>query len=274
MALYERHWPAVSGRAVVVLVHGAAEHCGRYDHVAKHFNAAGFGVLGFDLPGLGQSPGRRGHVDSFEDYLQAVDHVITRAADLYPELPIVLYGHSMGGLITVRWLQTRSGLHKQLLRGVILTSPCLDLSMKVPSALHRVAVMLERVWPTMSQSSGIPAKHVSRDADVVAKYVTDPLMVPKVTVKWYMELYRNMEEARGNAVSFSIPTLILQAGDDRIVSSAATRDFAVSLVAPDKEFHELPGLYHEVHNEPEREDVLNTMTAFLDRTLFASQPAV
>lgn len=267
MALHEWHWPAASARGVVVLVHGAAEHCGRYDHVAKHLNAAGFGMLGYDLPGLGQSPGRRGHVDSFEEYLQVVDHVLTRAVDLYPELPVFLYGHSMGGLITVRWLQTRSAMTQQPVSGVVLTSPCLDLALHISPMLHKTAMMLERVWPTMSQSGGIPAKHVSRDAEVVAKYGTDPLMVPKVTIKWYLELYRSMEAARADKAVFAVPTLILQGGDDKIVSAAATRDFAERLEAPVKQYHEFRGFYHEVHNEPERLEVLQMVSSFLDHVV-------
>ncbi|MDQ0189566.1 lysophospholipase [Alicyclobacillus cycloheptanicus] len=264
MKLYESHWPVPSPRGVVVLVHGAGEHCGRYDHVAKWLNEAGYAVLGQDLPGHGKSSGRRGHVDSFELYLDAIDRMVQRVNDLYADIPKFLYGHSMGGLSVVRWLQTRPEPTKRLLQGIILTSPCLELSLPIPPLLMRVAAVIDRLWPTFTQSNRIPAEIVSRHPDVVARYGTDPLILHKVTVRWVMELQRSMMAARAGEASFPAPTLILQAGQDRLVSPAATRAFVQRLSAPRKVYHEFSEYYHELHNEPERDEVLAMITSFLD----------
>ena len=272
MELYEWNWPSPSPHGTIALVHGAGEHCGRYEHVAQWLNNAGYAVLGRDLPGHGRSPGKRGHIDRFANYLATVDGMLDRLRTLYPAAPQFLYGHSMGGLIVVRWLQERPHDATSPLAGVVLTSPCLDLSLRVPPVLFQAASLIERVWPTMSQPSRIPPTAVSRRADIVAAYASDPLVERKVNVRWAMELQRSMARARERGVAFPVPTLILQAGADKLVSTEATRAFAESLAAPDKEYREFAGCYHELHNEPERDEVLATITSFLSRTLARSHP--
>ncbi len=267
MHLHEWHWPVESPRGAIALVHGAGEHCGRYEHVAKWLNGASYAVLGQDLPGLGRSPGLRGHIDRFDDYLPVVDAIRDRLSELYRGVPQFLYGHSMGGLIAVRWLQSHP--EAQGLQGVVLTSPSLDLSLPVSPALRRIAGALERIAPTLRISPEIPPQAVSRHPEVVASYGSDPLVVRKSTVRWAMEFQRGMEAARSSPAEFPAPTLILQAGDDKLVSPAATRTFAERLHAPRKEYRAFDGYYHELHNEPERDEILGIITAFLDSTLAA-----
>ena len=267
MVLHETTWPLESPRGAVALVHGAGEHAGRYGHVARAMNDAGYAVLAHDLPGFGRSPGRRGHIEHFEAYLQTVDGMLRRLCDLYPGAAHFLYGHSMGGTIVVRWLQTRLPVETGRLAGVVLTSPALDLSLPVSPALLRAARVLEHVWPTMAQPTRIPASAVSRSPEVVAAYAADPLVERGSTVRWAMEFQRAMAAARTGEADFPMPALILQAGDDRLVSPAATRAFAERLRAPLKEYREFPGWYHEIHNEPERDEILGRITSFLDAAL-------
>jgi len=267
MELTAWHRPCQDPRGAVALVHGAGEHCGRYEHVADHLNRAGYAVLGLDLPGLGRSPGRRGHVESFEDYLGAVDATRARLEALHPGVPQFLYGHSMGGLIAVRWLQSRAPAAQAGLGGAILSCPCLDLALPLPPALLRTAALIERVWPTFTQSNRIPASAVSRTPEVVAAYAHDPLVVRSVSVRWAMELQRAMLAARAGPARAEVPVLVLQAGADQLVSAAATRAYAERLEAPRKLYREFPGWYHELHNEPGRDEVLALLTGFLDETL-------
>ncbi len=265
--LHEWHWPLDAPRGAVALVHGAGEYCGRYDHVARWLNDAGYALLGLDLPGFGRSSGTRGHIDRFDDYLPAVDSMLARLETVYPGSPRFLYGHSMGGLVVVRWFQQRPAAADSRLAGVVLTSPCLDLSLDIPPALLRAGAVLEQIWPTLSQSSRIPATAVSRHPDVVRAYRSDPLVLHRVTVRWAMELQRAMRAARLANAALPAPTLVLQAGEDKLVSPAATRAFASRLDAPEKEYREFPGCYHELHNEPERQEVLVTITSFLDHAV-------
>lgn len=263
--LYDWHWAQPAPRAVVLLVHGAGEHCGRYTWVAEQLNQQGLAVLGTDLPGLGQSGGRRGHIESFERYLDVVDRLWQRATALYPGLPVVLLGHSMGGLITVRWLQTRS-THDPL-AAVVLSSPCLDLCLPVPPFKANLARWLNRIWPTLSQPNGIASSDVSRAPDTINHYTTDPLIVRNVSVRWFSELSAAMRKATASASTFPAPTLILQAGSDRLVSAPATRSFSDRLSAPNKHFHLYESLFHELLNEPEREQVFQDLMAWLNTVL-------
>lgn len=267
MQLHEWHRPVESPRGAVALVHGAGEHCGRYEHVAGHLNRSGYAMLGQDLPGHGRSPGHRGHISRFDDYLPVVDSLLGRLNELYPDVPQFLYGHSMGGLIAVRWLQTQA--HERGLQGIVLTSPSLELALPVSPALVRVAGLLDRLAPTLRVAPEIPARTVSRHPDVVASYGSDQLVIRRATVRWGMEFQRGMEAARTGPAEFRAPTLILQAGADQLVSAKATREFAKRLRAPRKEYREFDGYYHELHNEPERDEILAIITSFLDSTLDA-----
>ncbi|WP_067934610.1 alpha/beta hydrolase [Alicyclobacillus kakegawensis] len=269
--LKDWHWPTHGARAVALLVHGAGEHCGRYEWLASQWQRRRYAVLGTDLPGLGRSGGRRGHIDSFEQYLHVVDRLVRRADELYPNVPHILFGHSMGGLIVVRYLQTRPQAQHSL-RAAVLSSPCLQLSMTVPRLKARMATVLDRVWPRLQQPNGIQADAISRSADVVHSYARDPLLVQTVSVRWFMELQRAMAAATAHPSRFSIPVLILQAGADKLVSPEASRRFADQLRAPNKRFLLFEACYHELFNEPERELVFAEMVKWLDEVM-ATPPA-
>ncbi|WP_067927884.1 alpha/beta hydrolase [Alicyclobacillus shizuokensis] len=269
--LKDWHWPTHGARAVVLLVHGAGEHCGRYEWLASQWQRRRYAVLGTDLPGLGRSGGRRGHIDSFEQYLHVVDRLVRRADELYPNIPHILFGHSMGGLIVVRYLQTRPQAQRNL-RAAVLSSPCLQLSMTVPRFKARMATVLDRVWPRLQQPNGIQADSISRSAEVVHAYANDPLLVQTVSVRWFMELQRAMAAATAHPSRFSIPVLILQAGADKLVSPEASRRFADQLQAPSKRFLLFEACYHELFNEPERELVFTEMVKWLDEVM-ATPPA-
>ncbi|WP_051343532.1 alpha/beta hydrolase [Alicyclobacillus herbarius] len=271
LKLKDWHWPTHGARAVVLLVHGAGEHCGRYQWLASQWQRRRYAVLGTDLPGLGRSGGHRGHIDSFEEYLHVVDRLVRQADELYPNIPHILFGHSMGGLIVIRYLQTRPHHHHHL-RAAVLSSPCLELTMTIPRFKARMATFLDKVWPRLIQPNGIEAGHISRSAEVVAAYRQDPLLVPYVSVRWFMELRRAMAAAKTASSRFRIPVLILQAGADKLVSPEASERFAKRLEAPHKRFVLFEGYYHELFNEPEKEVVFSEMAKWLDEVM-AAPPA-
>jgi lysophospholipase len=271
--LKDWHWQTHGARAVVLLVHGAGEHCGRYQWLASEWQRRRYAVLGTDLPGLGKSGGRRGHIDSFDDYLRVVDRLVRRAEELYPSIPHILFGHSMGGLIAVRYLQTRPD-HGTRLAATVLSSPCLELALSVPRFKAKMAGLLDRIWPRLVQPNGIVATDVSRSLDVVRDYHADPLLVRHVSVRWFMELQRAMTAAMAKPSQFSVPILILQAGADKLVSPAATQRFAEQLKAPRKKFILFEQCYHELFNEPERELVFKEMAQWLEEVVTMQAEAV
>lgn len=258
--LHETHWPHERPQAVIALLHGYGEHCGRYTRFAQACNGADLAVVGLDLPGHGQSVGRRGHVESFYSYVDACQQLLNRAHARYPNVPVILFGHSMGGLIAVRFLQTHAT--PDYLAGLILSSPCLSLSLPVPSRKVRLAKILNRVWPTLAQKSGVRAEHVSRTPDIVERYRSDPLIVNTVTVRWFVELQNAMESSI-TPTTFDIPVLLLQAGQDRLVSVSVNESFIEQLVSPAKTYRLYQNCFHELLNEPEAPTVTNDLLTWV-----------
>ena len=260
--MYKHKWPVANPVAAVVLVHGTGEHHGRYAHVARYLNERGWDVYTGDLPGYGQSPGKRGHIDSFSQYIETVHQWTKEAVEQSDGRPVYLMGHSLGGLIVTRYVQTQATASK--LSGIILTSPCLELVLKVPEWKKRLAKVLDRIWPSLALSNGISPDMVSRDAEVQDLYKRDPLNCHKVSVRWFEELHRAMGQAWEEANKLDLPILILQAGDDLLVDARAVERFADRIQA-EKEFHLFPHLRHEVLNEPEKEQVLERIVQWMEK---------
>lgn len=272
MKLYTRHWPVAHPYGAIALVHGAAEHSGRYEDFAKDCNEAGYAVMATDLPGHGRSEGRRGHVHSFTDYIDTVNDTFTKLAAVYPTMPTILIGHSMGGLTAIRFLQTRN--IPDTLCAAVLSSPCLDLSFEIPTIQLYLAKIVDRIWPTFSQSNGIKPENVTRSTEVISRDLQDSFILHKVTARWFMELQRSMAAARNDTQPFPVPTLILQAGSDRLVSASTVQKFAEQLHAPVKEFRLYPDCFHELFNEPEREQILADMFQWLKNSIPSTSPSV
>lgn len=262
--MHKHCWLAPDQRGTVVLVHGTGEHYGRYEHVAAYLNDRGWSVFTGDLPGWGRSPGRRGHIDDFKRYVEAVDVWMRDAQDAAEEeQPLYIMGHSLGGLVATRFVQScdRPGE----ITGLILTSPCLELKLSVPAWKAQLAQWLDRVWPTLAMPNGISPDQVSRDPAVQAAYRSDPLNYAKVSVRWYQELQRAMRLAWKERERIEVPVLVMQAGDDTLVNADAVERFAAGIPS-NAEFQRWEGLRHEVLNEPEKEQVLERMAAWMDRS--------
>jgi len=260
------HWEKEPIKGAIVLVHGTGEHHGRYAHVVQALNDYGYQVWAGDLPGWGRADGRKGHIDSFDDYLVTVDSWVTTARKHLPEkMPLYLLGHSMGGLVAVRYAEVYGSGR---LDGLILSSPCLQLKLAVPRWKVQLAGYLDRMWPTLRIANGITPEMVTRDATVRMQYQTDPLNYPKTSVRWFNELLRAMDLAWRESNQLQLPTLIMQAGADQLVDPVAVATFAREMPYSKKQYMEYDGFYHEIFNEPERERVLADLVGWLD-----NQPA-
>ncbi|MFC0473977.1 alpha/beta hydrolase [Robertmurraya beringensis] len=252
-----------TARAVIVIVHGAMEHHRRYGWLIEQWRNSGFHVVMGDLPGHGLTTrSRRGHIDSFEEYVNEVKKWIDASYQF--DLPVFLIGHSMGGLITLRLLQKE----RLNVAGVILSSPCLGLVNKPSPILHAATFILNKVFPALRVSSGITFDMVTRNEDVRELDLKDTLYVKKVSVRWYREL----EEAMKNAFAMikrtqDTPLLVVQSGDDRIVDKEKVRTWFNSVPLSEKRFKEWPKCYHEVFNEPEREEVFLYVKDFVEGQL-------
>ena len=265
--LATRHWPAGGRRklASVLIVHGLGEHSGRYDHVARRLAAKGIDVHGFDLRGFGASGGRRASVRRWSDYHDDVEARLLHVRDLARGRPVVLYGHSMGGLVALGYVLADRPKPDLL----VLTAPALDSD--VPPWKRALARVLSGVAPRLQIRNGFDGSVLSRDPAVGAAYRADPLNYGRTTTRLGDEAMREQERVRASLGRLVVPTLVLHGGGDTLVPASASEPLAglpgVTRVVYD-------GLRHEVHNEPEWESVLGDIVAWLREHLPATVPKV
>jgi alpha-beta hydrolase superfamily lysophospholipase len=265
--LFCRSWRPRSSRALVLIVHGLAEHSGRYVHVGRALSAAGFACYAFDQRAHGRSPGRRVHVASFERFLWDLEAVEALGRERHPGLPIVLLGHSQGGLVALLYVLR----HPEGLAAVVATSPFLGFrpDARPSRARERLLKLVSALAPGLLFSTRLDPSTVSRDPAVVDAYARDPLVSRRVSARWFTSIVEAMAEVHARAPTLQVPTLLLAAGDDRVVDAEATRRFVDRAPAERLTCMEWPGLFHEVLNEPERAIVLERIVRWLDERLDA-----
>ncbi|HEX7050312.1 MAG TPA: alpha/beta hydrolase [Longimicrobiales bacterium] len=247
--IHYRSWEIPEPRAALVIVHGLCDHSGRYDAFAESIAAAGCSTFALDLRGHGRSDGRRGHVRRFDIFLQELDRFRREVQGLVPpDCPIFLLGHSMGGLIALRYLQEFDGTFC----GAIITSPWLGVRVPVASWKAALGRTLNRACPAFPFATGIRPDHLSRDPGIVAAYRDDPMVHRTITPRLFVECGIAVETARARKDRLRLPLLFLLAGTDHIVDTETALDFARSLPAADVTIRLFPDHYHELLNEEGR----------------------
>ncbi|MFL7838394.1 MAG: lysophospholipase [Candidatus Promineifilaceae bacterium] len=251
LSLYYQCWqPRDDARAVVVLVHGFSDHCGRYDALVGALLRHHMAIYGYDLRGHGRSSGKRGHIDHFEDYREDTRTFIDFVHERLPDPPIFLYGHSMGGLISL----DQALAYPEPLSGVIASAPLLGTPAVSPAKLW-VARLLSRLWPSLSMDAGLDASAISRDVKVVHTYQEDPLVHGQGSVRLATELEDAMVETQAGAAHLQIPLLIYAGSEDHITSPEYSKRFYDNVQDADKTIIIYEGGYHESHNDIHNERV-------------------
>jgi alpha-beta hydrolase superfamily lysophospholipase len=261
-SIFARCWEPRNVKAVVCLVHGLGEHSGRYAHVAKFLNDAGYAVMAFDMCGHGKSDGMVGHAPSYEAMMEHISRLRGETTVRYPEIPIFLYGHSMGGNLVINYTLYR----KPRVYGVIATGPAFKTAIELPAWKLAIAKAIYNVIPFMPMPSELDENKLSKDPDVVRAYVEDPLVHGRVSARLGIDILHTGQWVMKHAREFIAPLLIMHGGKDEITSCEASREFAEKAkhVCTLKIWDDL---LHEIHNEPEKYDVLQFLVNWLDSQL-------
>lgn len=240
----------------MLIVHGIGEHSGRYEHVGDFFAQHGIDTLGYDQRGFGQSGGRRAFVKSFDQYLDDVDQLLAERRRL--GVPVVLLGHSLGGLVVTTHLVSDRPQPDL----AVISAPALQAD--VPAWQKAAAPVLGRLAPKSHIPSEIEPELLSRDVAVQRAYVDDPLVISGASARLGQEIFATMKSTRESLDRLSVPTYVLHGAEDRLVPPAASEELGRLPTVTRKVWD---GLRHECLNEPEQVEVMTAILAWLDGQL-------
>lgn len=261
ISLHTVDWlPNSEPRAVIGIIHGLGEHIGRYADVAKVLTRAGYLVCGLDLRGHGKSEGRRGDSPTFEYLLNDIDIFLQTIRSKVRDISIFLYGHSMGGNILANFVIKR----KPLVSGIVLSCPgFVPTSLKSHKCKFLVAQVLNYIAPTFLVSNTIDPADLSRDRETVSRYQKDPFVHDRISLRLSIDIVNAGKWAVREAAKFDSNLLFLQGGSDHIVDIDSNLEFAHN-VSGSTQIRFWPELFHEIHNEPERQEVFLELLKWLE----------
>jgi alpha-beta hydrolase superfamily lysophospholipase len=263
---FARGWePDTRPKAVVALIHGLGEHSGRYEHVAKALTDAGYVLASFDLRGHGKSTGPRGHFPSIDTVMQDIHEFFVFLTHRHPDFPQFIYGHSLGGLLTL----TYALKNKPKLKGVIASSSGLRTPLTEQKLKLLMVKLLGSLLPATLIPSGLESATISQDQAVIDRYDKDPLVHDRLSLAFGKASLSALDYVWGHAQEFSLPLLLMHGTGDKATYSHGSADFS-KLVAknnPDVTLKLWDGMYHELHNESVKEQLFKFIIDWLDRHL-------
>ncbi|RBP53635.1 alpha/beta hydrolase [Arenicella xantha] len=259
--LYYRHWtPEGKVKGVVMLIHGLGEHCQRYDALGEFLNQYGYALSAIDLPCHGHSEGKRGHIDSFDEFQSAALKLHARIRESYPDTPLFLLGHSMGGLIAARFLLD----HQDKFSGALLSGAAIQSPQEPPKWQVAIIKGIAKLFPKAAMLQ-LDASAISRDPEVVDKYMADPLVSKdKLSARFLVEMTNTMDTVKANAAKITLPILIMHGTKDVMTAPEGSQLLFNSVSSPDKHINLYDGLYHEIFNEPEGQQIFAEVVTWLN----------
>jgi alpha-beta hydrolase superfamily lysophospholipase len=241
--------PGEEIRAVVVLVHGLGDHIQRFEYWSDLFCQEGVAFTGVDLPGHGRSGGKRGHIESYRLLDEMINILLDSCRKTFPGIPLYLYGHSLGGGIVLNYIVKNN----PRIKGAIVTSPWLKLSFEPPKSKVILASIMKNIMPGLVQPSGLNISYISHDPAVIERYKNDPLVHDRISVSLFDGAMKAAKNSLENAAQLKVPLLLLHGSDDQITSPEGSREFSQKSGKTDLKIW--PGGYHELHNEPFKDEV-------------------
>ncbi|BCS32626.1 lysophospholipase [Luteitalea sp. TBR-22] len=258
--------PSGPTRGVVAHVHGMGEHSRRYDHLSAYWAARGYASAGFDQRGHGRSPGPRGHTPSYEQLLDDVAAFLESVTEKWGDLPVTLYGHSMGGNVVLSY-----GLQRQPALAVVASAPYLRFAREPTPGRLVLARALTHLAPAVSFANGLELAALSRDPLVVEAFRADPLVHDRVTATFFAEIRAAAASVLARAADTARPTLVMHGDADRITAASASREY-VERTHGRATLKVWPGYYHELHNEPGWEAVAAYVLSWMEGVPHPARP--
>ncbi|MDU8886281.1 lysophospholipase [Yeosuana sp. MJ-SS3] len=258
--LFGQYWQPEITKKVIVLVHGMVEYASRFEEsVIKHLIKNKIAVIAFDQFGHGRTRGKRGHCPSYKALLESVEFVIEKAKKLFPNKPIVLYGHSMGGNLVINYVLRQN--HNVI--GVIATSPFLRLAFEPPKWKVTLGELLLKIWPSLTLPSELEVEAISRDINEIEKYKNDALVHDKISAMFAFPVIEAGEWAIENANKLDVPMLILHGTGDRITSHKGSEIFSAK--TGNASLKLFKDGYHELHHDLCRDEFIETVLNWLNK---------
>jgi len=257
--IYAVEWPVQDAKAVIGLVHGVGEHCRRYDHLATFFQSQSIAFVAYDRQGNGRSEGRRGDVVNFQYFYDEVASLLIECERRYPDRPVFLYGHSLGGNLLLNYVLKR---HPDI-AGIILSAPYIQLAFSPPAIKLALGKMMRSIWPGFTQSNPLEVKYLSRNPKVAEAYQADPLVHDKISARTALDSIEAADFLDQYSGQLPYPTLLIHGDQDHLTSYPASKTFAERVNSDDFTFKTWSGFYHELHNEPEQEEVFEFILTWL-----------
>jgi alpha-beta hydrolase superfamily lysophospholipase len=257
--LFRRSWLPKTSTKIIILVHGYGEHSGRYEQTASDLAQAGFEVHAYDHQGHGRSGGTRCYVRRFDHLLDDLEGFVAAVRTERPPLPVVVVGHSMGGLVVAAYASQRN----PNVAGVATSGAALAMSEDLSRGRAIAAHVLKWLAPRLSLESKLDPDTLSRDPEVVRAYLEDPLVQRKITTSLASEMLSAMKRTAASAAEVKVPMLLQHGEDDHICPIAGSQDFFEQLNVTQRGLRTYPGLRHEIFNEPERAAVLGDLVGWI-----------
>ena len=259
--LFVNNWqPDDYPKAIINFVHGLGSHSGRIEELAKKFVDVGYAVLSFDLRGHGMSEGKIGYVKSYDYIMKDIDNLMSHSNKIYPNIPKIIYGHSLGGNLVLNYILT----HEFDGKAAIVTSPWLRLVMQPSKTKLVFAKLMGKIYPSLVLPTGLNPEFLSHDFEKVDEYINDPLVHYKISINFYNEVNEKGKWILGNYNRLKIPLLLMHGDADKITSYKASEEFAQN----SKKLTTLKiwdNMYHELHNEIDNNKVFDYIINWINR---------
>lgn len=260
--IFYQCWLAQQSRGAVVISHGLGEHSDRYANLMEYLGGSGISFFAIDHRGHGKSGGKRGHTERFMKYVDDIKKFIDEIIKpLTGTIPLILLGHSMGGLIAFRYVLE----YPDDFSALILSAPALIPAVKVPGWKKVLGRICSVLVPSLAMNNELDPADISSDPDVVQAYRDDPLVHDMVTARWYTEYLDTAEYCLARPAELEMPLLLVHGMADRMVSPEGSRIIFENASSKDKKFFTFDGLLHETMNErhEERKKVIKTIGTWI-----------